>query len=116
MKKIDSFRHFNKKNSVNEYSQMYKKLTFDIKYPANVKREEIFVNLLKKHKPKKIVDAGCGAGMPLIDIKKRGFNIIGYDKATNMSNEHIDNFYSDWKQNYSKISVKQYRLLLSGRG
>ena len=87
MKKIDSFRHFNKKNSVNEYSQMYKKLTFDVKYPANVKREEIFVNLLKKHKPKKIVDAGCGAGMPLIDIKKRGFNIIGYDKATNMVSE-----------------------------
>ena len=45
-----------------------------------------------------------------------GCEMFGYDKATNMSNEHIDNFYSDWKQNYSKISVKQYRLLLSGRG
>ena len=70
---------------------MYKKLRLDIRYPANVKREEIFVKLLKKHKPKKIVDAGCGAGMPLIDIKKRGFNIIGYDKAENMILEAREN-------------------------
>jgi len=84
MKKINAFQYFNKENPVKEYSEMYKKLRLDIRYPANVKREEIFVKLLKKHKPKKIVDAGCGAGMPLIDIKKRGFNIIGYDKAKNM--------------------------------
>jgi SAM-dependent methyltransferase len=84
MKKIDAFKYFNKKYSVNEYSEMYKILRLDINYPANVKREEIFLNLLKKHKPKKIVDAGCGAGMPLIHIKKNGFNITGYDKAKNM--------------------------------
>ena len=91
MKKIDSFIHFNKEYSVKEYSEMYKKLKLDIRYPANVKREEIFVKLLKKHKPKKIIDAGCGAGMPLIDIKKKGFNIIGYDKAMNMVLEAKNN-------------------------
>ena len=91
MKKIDAFKHFNNEYSVKEYSEMYKKLRLDIRYPANVKREEIFVKLLKKHKPKKIVDAGCGAGMPLIDIKKRGFNIIGYDKAENMILEAREN-------------------------
>lgn len=84
MKKIKAFEHFDGKNAVQEYSAMYKKLRFNHKYPSNVKREEIFINLLRKHKPKKIVDAGCGAGMPLIDIKKRGYNIIGYDKAKNM--------------------------------
>ena len=84
MKKIDAFKFFNKDFQVKEYSDMYKKLRFDIRYHQNVKREEIFVNLIKKHKPKKIVDAGCGTGMPLIDIKKRGFNIIGYDKAKNI--------------------------------
>ena len=77
MKKIDAFKFFNKKYSVKQYSEMYKKLRLDIRYPANVKREEIFVSLLKKHKPKKIIDAGCGAGMPLIDIKKKSFNING---------------------------------------
>jgi SAM-dependent methyltransferase len=91
MSKINAFKYFNKKSSVKEYSDMYKKLRLDIKYPSNVKREEIFVKLLKKHKPKKIIDAGCGAGMPLIDIKKRGFNIIGYDKAKNMVLEAKEN-------------------------
>ena len=84
MKKTNAFQFFNKDYSVKAYSDMYKKLRLDIRYPANVKREQIFVELLKKHKPKKIIDAGCGAGMPLIDIKKRGFDIIGYDKAKNM--------------------------------
>ena len=84
MKKIKAFQFFNKDYSVKEYTEVYKKLRLDIRYPANVKREEIFVKLLKKHKPKKIIDVGCGTGMPLIDIKKRGFNIIGYDKAKNM--------------------------------
>ena len=91
MKKIDAFKYFNKKSPVREYSETYKKLRFNIRYSQNVKREEIFVNLVKKYKPKKIVDAGCGAGMPLIQIKKKGFNIIGYDKAKNMVLEAREN-------------------------
>ena len=91
MNKINAFQYFNKEYSVKEYSDMYKKLRLDIRYPANVKREQIFLKLLKKHKPKKIVDAGCGTAMPLIDIKKKGFNIIGYDKAKNMVLEAKEN-------------------------
>tara|TARA_Y100000591_G_C21783447_1_gene672413 strand:- start:90 stop:956 length:867 start_codon:yes stop_codon:yes gene_type:complete len=91
MRKSNAFHFFNKNTSVKEYSEMYKKLRLDIRYPANVKREQIFFKLLKKHKPKKIVDAGCGAGMPLIYIKKKGFNIIGYDKAKNMVLEAKEN-------------------------
>ena len=82
--KLDAFKHFNKSYSVGEYNKIYKKVRLDIRYPANIKRLEIFINLLKKHKPKKIIDAGCGAGLPLIQIKKKGFNIQGYDKAKNM--------------------------------
>ena len=92
MKKINASQFFNKDYSVKEYSDMYKKLDFnDISYPANVKREMIFIELLNKHKPKKIIDAGCGAGMPLVNIKKRGFDIIGYDKAENMVLEAKEN-------------------------
>ena len=54
MKKMNAFQFFNKNYSVKEYSDMYKKLRLDIRYPANVKREQIFVKLLKKHKPKKL--------------------------------------------------------------
>ena len=71
MKKTNAYQFFNKDYSVKEYSDMYKKLRLDIRYPANVKRDQIFVKLIKKHKPKKIIDAGCGAGMPLIDSKMK---------------------------------------------
>ena len=81
MKKNNAFEFFNSDYSVDRYTELYKKVRLDKRYPANVKRLEIFINLLKKHKPKKIIDAGCGAGMPLIEIKKKGFNITGYDKA-----------------------------------
>ena len=85
--KLDAFKFFNKEYSVDRYTELYKKFRLDIRYPANVKRLEIFISLLKKHKPKKIIDAGCGAGMPLIQIKKKGYNILGYDKAKNMVDE-----------------------------
>jgi len=92
MQEENAFEFFNRNNEVKEYSDMYKKLDFnDISYPANVKREMIFIELLNKHKPKKIIDAGCGAGMPLVNIKKRGFDIIGYDKAENMVLEAKEN-------------------------
>ena len=91
MKKIKAFQYFDNEKPVKEYSDMYKKLKLDVRYPANIKREKIFLNLLKKHNPKKIVDAGCGAGMPLIKIKKKGYDIIGYDKAKKMVLEAKDN-------------------------
>ncbi len=122
MKKIDAFKHFNKSSPVKEYSEMYKQLRFDIRYPQNLKREKIFINLIKKHKPKKIVDAGCGAGVPLIDIKKRGFNIVGYDKAKNMILEAKENlkknklpldlvFYDDF-ENPKKIKNNSVDCIL----
>ena len=91
MKKTNAYKFFNKDYSIKEYSALYKKLRLDIRYPSNVKREQIFIKLLKKYKPKKILDAGCGAAMPLINIKKKGFNIIGYDKAKNMLLEAKEN-------------------------
>ena len=89
--KTDAFKFFNKEYSVDEYTKQYKKVKLDLRYPANVKRLEIFINLLKKYKPKKIIDAGCGAGMPLVEIKKKGFNVQGYDKAKNMVLEAKEN-------------------------
>ena len=99
MNKNRAFKFFNSEYSIDRYSELYKKVRFEKRYPANVKRLEIFLNLLKKYKPKKIVDAGCGAGMPLIAIKKRGYNIIGYDRAPGMvkeaKNNLIKNKFSD---------------------
>ncbi len=85
--KILSYKFFNLKKNTKKYSQMYGHIDLNKSYPANLKRYEIFETLLKKYKPKKIIDAGCGAGMPLIKIKKAGFNIKGYDKAEDMVQE-----------------------------
>jgi SAM-dependent methyltransferase len=89
--KTEAFNFFNKQYTVDSYTELYKKIKFNLRYPANVKRLQIIIGLLEKHKPKKVIDAGCGAGMPLIEIKKRGFNIYGYDKAKNMVLEAKDN-------------------------
>ena len=63
-----SYKFFNKSKNTNHYNKMYKKKL----YEPNVKRLEIIKKLLKIYKPKKIIDAGCGTGMPLIKIKKMG--------------------------------------------
>ncbi len=78
------FNFFNKEENVSSYSKLYKKVKFSNAYPANEARLNIFISLIKKIKPKKIIDAGCGAGIPLIKIKKLGFNISGYDKSKAM--------------------------------
>jgi len=81
------YKFSDSKKSIEQHSKMYKKINFEESYPGNMKRLEIFLSLIKKYKPKKIIDAGCGAGMPLIKLKKMGFNISGYDKAKNMVKE-----------------------------
>lgn len=82
--KIEAFTYFDNEIPIKEYTNLYKKLNLSKSYPADIKRLEIVIKLLKKYKPKAIVDAGCGPGIPLIRIKENGFNIYGYDKAKNM--------------------------------
>ncbi len=45
-----------------------------------------------------------------------GCELFGYNNVKSMSNDYIQNYYNDWKNNYSNITVKQYRSLLSSRG
>ena len=82
--KIQSYKFFDLKFNTKYYSKIYEKVNLSESYPANLKRLQILLPLIQKYKPKKIIDAGCGAGIPLIKIKKMGFNIYGYDKSINM--------------------------------
>ncbi len=118
----NAFDFFNLDYSVDRYTELYKKVRLDKRYPANVKRLEIFINLLKKHKPKKIIDAGCGAGMPLISIMQKGFKVKGYDKAYNMveearknlklNNYSEDNVFIDDFENPKKVKDKSVDCIL----
>ncbi len=83
--KKDAYSFFNTKKQIAHYTDIYnQKPNFKLDYPANKKRLEITIKQLKKINPKKILDAGCGNGLPLINIKKKGFNIEGFDKSKNM--------------------------------
>ena len=122
MKKKEAFKFFNKKRNVATYSKIYKKVDFSKGYPANRARLNIFISLLKKIKPKKIIDAGCGAGIPLIEIKKSGFNILGYDKSKEMVIEAKKNLkkfnlnsnliFEDDSENPKKIKKKSVDCIL----
>lgn len=85
--RIESYKFFNKESLVEEYSRMYGTPTFDKGYPANRQRLSIIMSLLKNIKPENLVDAGCGSGMPLVEMLSLGFDAIGYDKSTNMVNQ-----------------------------
>ena len=98
----DSFIHFNKKKETSNYTRMYSDKNLKEFYPANLKRFEIIEKLIKQKKPKKIIDAGCGAGLPLIKLKKKGYNIIGYDNSNNMVKEAQKNLVEN---NFSKSLI-----------
>lgn len=84
---MKAYNYFNKKNISKNYLNLYSKKKDFNQYPANDLRLKIVLSILNKNKPKKILDAGCGSGMPLIIIKKKGFDISGYDKSSNMVKE-----------------------------
>ena len=97
--KIQSFKYFNKRETANIYTKMYAKNKDNSQYPINYLRFKIINKILKKSKPKQIIDAGCGAGLPLIMLKKKGFNIVGYDKSAEMIKKAKENLNQN---NFSK--------------
>ena len=40
-----------------------------------------------------------------------GCELFGYANANNLSKEYISKYYNDWKYNYTKMSIKQYKSL-----
>ena len=41
---------------------------------------------------------------------------FGYENISRINKEQIKMYYNDWKNNYSKITIEQYKLLLNIRG
>jgi len=85
--KIKAYNFFNEAESISEYNDIYNSLDFSNEYPANKKRLEIFLQIIEKISPNKILDVGCGNGMPLLAILKKGYDAMGFDKALNMVKE-----------------------------
>ena len=54
------------------------------RYPDHVFRLKIFLDLLAALKPKQLLDAGCGSGVPLINFLDADYNTYGFDLSPNM--------------------------------
>ena len=45
-----------------------------------------------------------------------GCELFGQENIEKLSKDYIKMYYNDWKNNYSNVTVKQYKSLLNGRG
>lgn len=57
------------------------------RYPDHVYRLRIFEDLLKTIKPTRVLDAGCGSGVPLVTFLKAGYDAYGFDLSPEMVEE-----------------------------
>jgi SAM-dependent methyltransferase len=79
--KIESHIYFNREDQVKRYESVYGNPDFQEKYPQNKQRLSIFIDLLLNIGPDNVIDAGCGAGLPLVHILDNKINAQGYDKS-----------------------------------
>ncbi len=66
-----------------------------------------FLNLHTISEEDLILDAGCGSGFPALDLRERGFYVIGVDKSNEMIKQIKTNAYK------RGISIEIYHLMWS---
>lgn len=54
------------------------------RYPDHVYRLRIFRDLLRDLKPRTVLDAGCGSGIPLVTLLRDGYDAYGFDRSPDM--------------------------------
>jgi SAM-dependent methyltransferase len=54
------------------------------RYPDHVYRLKIFRDILAELKPRTVLDAGCGSGIPLVTFLKDGYDAYGFDRSQDM--------------------------------
>lgn len=57
------------------------------RYPDHQFRLKIFDKLLQEIKPRTVVDAGCGSGVPLVGFLNSGYDAYGFDLSPEMVSE-----------------------------
>lgn len=67
-----------------KYGEQYKSGDLAKLYPEHVFRLNIFLTLLEKIKPKRILDVGCGSGEPLLSFLREGYDAYGFDHSAEM--------------------------------
>jgi SAM-dependent methyltransferase len=70
-----------------EHSKRYDTESFgqnDDQYGGDLYRIALVRQLIAQHKPKKILDVGCGTAEPLLHVLEDGFDIVGFDFSPGM--------------------------------
>lgn len=80
--KLDAFVKFGE--LAGEYGRQYGEVDLAAAYPANKFRLDIALSLLKKIKPRRVLDVGCGSGEPLVAMLSQGHKAEGIDFAPEM--------------------------------
>ncbi len=84
------FQNYNRETTIkwyDEHSKNYDAESFvptDDQYAGDLYRIELVRKLLAQHKPKKVLDVGCGTGEPLMRLIDDGVDVRGFDFSPGM--------------------------------
>jgi 2-polyprenyl-3-methyl-5-hydroxy-6-metoxy-1,4-benzoquinol methylase len=68
-----------------EWKERYpEKIDLSKRYPENLFRLKLFMDLLAEEGSAQIIDVGCGNGMPMVRLLDAGFDVHGFDGAEDM--------------------------------
>jgi SAM-dependent methyltransferase len=81
-KKLDAFDVFGKR--AGDYHFEYDSGDISKYYPEHKFRLNIFLQILKKIRPNRMLDVGCGSGEPLLEFLSNGFDAYGFDYSEEM--------------------------------
>jgi len=84
-KGIDAHEYFGRNAS--QYGVQYQPNDIAVLYPEHVFRLRIFLDLLKKIQPSRMLDIGCGSGQPLLAFLQNGYDAHGFDFSQEMVEE-----------------------------
>lgn len=86
---LDSFKVFGSMAST--WGKPYSRDGYKERYPTIKIRQDIVLSILKKIRPKKILDIGCGSAEPLIEMLNLGFAAEGFDYSQEMLEKAREN-------------------------
>lgn len=98
---IDAYKYFN--NEAKQYKDNYISDDLLLNYPNHIYRLKIFLKLLNDIKPNRLLDIGCGCGLPLLSFLKEGYDAYGFDYSVEMV-EQAKQLLAVYKYDINRVS------------
>ena len=118
-KKVDAYIKFGEMADL--YGRVYHEQDFSETYPSNRYRLDIFIPLVMRINPDKVLDVGCGTGDPLVEFLNLGLNAVGFDYSEEMVSKARENLKKNGypedlvhRNGYTLNAVSNIATMLSG--